>query len=364
MHIQPEFSLASLTTFRIGGPAKYYAKISSRDELFEVLAFAKKEGLSMLVLGGGSNALVSDKGFDGLVIEIDLKGVDITDLPDGAEVKLGAGENWDDVVATVVFNGFWGIENLSGIPGKVGAFPVQNVGAYGQEASQVVKEVEVWDLLEEKILVIPNIECGFEYRKSNFNSEWKDKFVILSVTLKLKKDPSPNLSYGDVEKYFTANNNLTPSINEIRSAIIQIRQSKFPNLNEFGCAGSFFKNIILTPEQYLVLEGLLEKNFTPEVVKRLREIKDRFKQIKSIKIPAAFLIDICGLKGKTLGGAKLWEKQPLVIVNTGKATSADVAGLFKIVQKEVHGKTGITLLPEPEFIGFSEHELANYLNLN
>jgi len=364
MQIKPNFPLASLTTFRIGGLAKYYVKISSQDELFEALQFANTEKLELLVLGGGSNMLVSDKGFDGLVVDIDLKGIEINDVEAGVEMKIAAGENWDDVVALATLKELWGVENLSNIPGKTGAFPVQNVGAYGQEASQVVKEVEVWDIVEEKKRVIPNIECGFEYRKSNFNSEWKNKFIILSVTLSLKKDPAPNLSYSDVHKYFEDKSITTPTIVEIRKAVIEIRSNKFPDLNELGCAGSFFKNIILTPQQYFDLEKKLADNFSEEIVERLREIKNRFRQIKSIKIPAAFLIDICGLKGKTIGGAKLWEKQPLVIVNTGTATALDVAGLFKVVQKQVFNSTGIVLMPEPEFIGFSEIELANYLNLN
>lgn len=363
MNIQENFPLASLTTFKIGGAARYYAKVTTQEELVAALSLAEEKDLPVLVLGSGSNILVSDKGFDGLVIETALRGVEVSQTDTSAEIKAAAGEPWDEVVALASLNDFWGIENLSGIPGTMGGFPVQNVGAYGQEASQTIKEVEAWDIQEKKVVKFTNEQCGFEYRHSNFNSEWRGKFVILSVTLTLSRTPKPNLSYRDVEKYFTEKNITTPSITEIRTAVIEIRKGKFPDLLEFGCAGSFFKNFILTPQQYLDLEAKLSKEFPPEVAERLREIKERFNQIKSIKIPAAFLIDICGLKGKSVGGAKLWEKQPLVIVNTGKATAHDVASLFQQVQKEVEQKTGLKLMPEPEFIGFTDSEITHYLNL-
>lgn len=363
MTIQDNILLAPLTTFKIGGVAKYYVKVNTQEDLLSALSFAQEKDIPVLVLGSGSNMLVSDRGFQGLVIESAFKGIGIKETDTGAEVKAAAGENWDDVVAFAALNNFWGIENLSGIPGTVGAFPVQNVGAYGQEASQVIKEVEVWDIEEKRTRVITNEECGFDYRHSNFNSEWQGKFVILNVVMELSKQAKPNLTYRDVEKYFLEKKISTPTITDIRFAILEIRKGKFPDLNEFGCAGSFFKNFILTPQEYLTLEEKLTKEFSPEVVTKLKEIKERFNQIKSIKIPSAFLIDICNLKGKTLGGAKLWEKQPLVIVNTGSAKAIEVAGLFSLVQKEVLSRTGLKLMPEPEFIGFEEIEIAKYLNL-
>jgi UDP-N-acetylmuramate dehydrogenase len=348
LNIQEQYSLSNLTTFRIGGAADYFVSVSSLEELKEALKYAEEKSLPILIMGSGSNMLVSDAGFRGVVIDVNIKGVEFTENEQTVEVKAQAGEIWDEVVALAVFRELWGIENLSNIPGKVGGFPVQNVGAYGQEAALVIKSVEVYDLADSEVKTFSNEDCGFEYRQSNFNTIWKNKFVILSVTMALSKQPKPNLSYVDLQKYFQNNSN--PSLAEIRQAIIEIRKNKFPDLSELGCAGSFFKNLILTPGQYLELKETITKNFSPEVVARLEEIKYRFVQIKSIKIPAAFLIDICGLKGQQLGGAKLWEKQPLVIVNTGTATATDVLGLYERVCKTVFEKTGMSLDHEPEFI--------------
>ncbi len=364
MDIKENFNLAQLTTFRLGGPAKFYCVAQNLDELREAIGFAEKKNLAMFILGGGSNLVVSDSGFAGLVIKIEFRGIEIlNDNEQGADFKVGAGEVWDDVVALGVLKDLWGIENLSGIPGQTGAIPIQNVGAYGQEASQTVQNVEVLDLQELETKNLSLADCGFDYRRSNFNTIWKNRFVVLNVTFRLSRAAKPNLKYIDVKNYFAALANPNPGLSEIRQAIIAIRSKKFPDLTEFGCAGSCFKNLILTPEEYLRLEQNVAKNFALEVKNRLIELKHRFAEEGRIKIPAAFLIDSLGLKNRAVGGAKLWENQALVIVNTGQARASDVAELFRQVRQEVYSKTGMQLQSEPEWVGFNQEELDKYFKL-
>ncbi|OGE87727.1 MAG: UDP-N-acetylenolpyruvoylglucosamine reductase [Candidatus Doudnabacteria bacterium RIFCSPLOWO2_02_FULL_49_13] len=364
MEIKEKFNLDQVTTFRIGGPADFYCVVQTLEELKEALKFARGKDLAVFILAGGSNLLFADAGFRGMVINIAIKGIEILHDDDNrVEIRVGSGEVWDDIAALCALKELWGIENLSGIPGRSGAIPIQNVGAYGQEASRVVSSVEVLDLEELEIQIFNNDQCGFEYRQSNFNTIWKNKYAILSVTFTLARQPKPNLSYIDLSNYFAGANNPSPGLPEIRQAVIAIRSKKFPDLNEFGCAGSCFKNLILTPQNYLRLEQTLGRNFSPEIVSRLQELKLRFAEEKRIKIPAAFLVDICGLKGQSIGAARLWKNQALVIVNTGSAKARDVAGLFKLVRQEVFAKTGMRLVSEPEWVGFSEQELAKYFEI-
>jgi|SRR3989344_1388982 len=370
MNIIPNKTLAELTTFRIGGKASQFVSVATSAELVEALEYANKNKLEVFILGGGSNLLVSDHGFAGLIIQIALRGKSSVDLGDLVELKVGAGEVWDEVVRHAVDQQLWGLENLSNIPGLTGAIPVQNVGAYGQEASQVIKEVEILDRQNFRISTLTNNECGFAYRQSHFNTDWKNRFVILSVTFSLHKTGRPNLSYVDVKKYFSAGGGsavggekLMPSLNQIREAIIEIRKNKFPDLSLAGCAGSFFKNLLISEEQYQELESNIRKNFTPEIANKLLEIKNKFPQIGGIKIPTGFLVEICGLKGQTVGDARLWEKQALVIVNQGQATASDVGQLFNLVRRTVFSKTGAEIMPEPEFVGFARGELENYFKL-
>jgi UDP-N-acetylmuramate dehydrogenase len=352
MNFQPNYSLSKLTTFRIGGEALWFVEIASKEELLEALDFAKSKSLPVLTIGGGSNLLVSDQGFAGLVIKITIKGIEVAS-ENNQEVllKVGSGEVWDHVVEFAVKNGYWGIENLSNIPGLTGGIPVQNVGAYGQEASQVVRHMEVVDLKTGEFKILINHDCDFSYRSSKFNTEWKGKYAILSVSFQLSKHPKPNLSYNDVHKYFESRPE--PTQRQIRAAIIEIRKNKFPDLSEFGTAGSFFKNVLLTRAQYDATLRLLQQNFGEEAADKLVVVITKFLQLNdNVKIPAAFLIDICGLKGRKVGNARLWDRQPLVIINEGNAKASDVIELFQQVKLEVKEKTGLDLVQEPEFVGF------------
>jgi UDP-N-acetylmuramate dehydrogenase len=264
MEIKQNVSLKNYCSFFIGGPARYLLFAQNNEEIIEGLNFAKQENLECLVFGGGSNMLVSDNGFDGLALRVETIGMDIISETDSeVRLRIASGEVWDDVVRLACEENWWGIENLSHIPGFVGAFPVQNVGAYGQEASQVVEQVEVYDKEDSTIKFISNADCKFGYRSSIFNKEDKNRFVILSVDLKLSKIPQPNLSYGDLKKQFGDLESEQISIQDIRQFVIQIRDIKFPfpTSPEKGNSGSFFRGPILTETDFNNLLIKIEINF-------------------------------------------------------------------------------------------------------
>lgn len=355
MEIKQNISLAPYTTFHIGGNARYFCEAKTVSEIQEAIEFAKQKNLSIFILGEGSNILVSDLGFDGMIIHPWLKRFDIVDGHDSVLLTLGAGEHWDTVVSTCVEKGYWGIENLSHIPGGSGALAVQNVGAYGQEISQVLESVEVFDIEEKVVKSLSNIDCKFTYRHSIFNTSHKNKFIILSVTLKLSKTPAPNISYGDVKKYLTDLSIVEPTQQQIRDAIISIRNTKFPYPTEAknGNAGSFFRGPIITEQQMNTIEMMVKNKFGDEVAARLMGMKDRLKVSQGFKTPVAFLMELCGLKGYQIGGAIINPPQPAIVLNaTGSASSEDVLQLRDHVFSEVKNTFGVELEVEPELIGF------------
>jgi len=367
MQIQENVSLKDFTAFRIGGPARYFARVSSVEEIKEAFAFAEKNDLKTFLLGSGSNILVSDSGFDGLVINLNIKGIEKIDLSaeeagenaDEVFFKVGSGEDWDKFVGFVVDQGLWGIENLSYIPGLVGGVPMQNVGAYGMETKDTVVSVEVYDTVEKTVKIIPNEECEFGYRESRFNKREKKRYVILNVVFKLKKTGTPNMKYLDVENYFKEKNITAPSLQNMREAIVYIRKNKLPDPAVVGNAGSFFKNLILNDEDTAKLLENVKRNTDEETVAKLLEMKNKLYSPSGFKIPTAFLIDVvCGLKGFKMGGAKVHDRQALVLVNdSGNATALEVLGLVSHIIKVVYEKTGIKIYPEPELVGFTEADL-------
>ncbi len=371
MQIKENVILAPYTTFRIGGAAKFFCEVKDQQEALQAFEFARDKKLQIFVLGGGSNLLVSDNGFEGLVIRIVNKGIEIVHQDNQwVLLKVASGEVWDEVVSFAVKNNWWGIENLSHIPGSTGAIAVQNVGAYGQEAKNVIESVTVFDRSTHEILSISGKDCGFAYRSSIFNTSARGKYIIFYLTFRLQKNGKPNLSYGDLKRYFgfpetlsvpakpahfpqRGENNKVLSPAEMRQAIISIRDKKFPFPTEAvkGNAGSFFKNPILDEELYSEL-----KNRLPNLAGELE--KKSFQEDGKVKIPAAFLIELCGLKDMEFGDAAINHNQPLVIINkSGKAKATDVLNLAGHVRKAVCQKTQISLDLEPELIGFTEEEL-------
>jgi len=338
LKIQENISLAPLTTLEVGGPARYFVTAQSEEELVEAFAFARSQNLPVFVLGGGSNIVVSDKGFDGLVVQIALTGISI----DGEIVTAAAGENWDALVERCISEDLAGFECLSGIPGTVGATPVQNVGAYGQEVSETIVSVRCYDRAIDLFVVLSNADCRFGYRTSAFNTNERDRYVVLSVTYELTHGGKPTIAYKDLLDYFDGGH---PSPCEVRKAVLTIRRSKsmviYAGDENRRSAGSFFKNPV-------VEMGKLE-----QIAGETNKPVPHFQAPNGlVKIPAAWLIEHAGFhKGFTMGSVGISTNHTLAIVNRGGATACEVVELKIRIQAAVFEKFGITLVPEPIFIG-------------
>lgn len=331
-------ALAPFTTFRLGGPARFLFRASTRDHLDQALQFARDHRLPVALLGGGSNLLVSDEGYPGVVIRMELKG--ITFERDGSDfvVTANAGESWDDLVAQTVAHGAWGLENLSWIPGTVGAAPVQNIGAYGAEVRDCLESVRVLDPRDGGERVLTRAECRFGYRDSLFKSDAGRALIILAVRFRLPAMPRPNLSYPDLQRHFASN--VVPSQAEIRQAVITIRTAKFPELTTTGTAGSFWKNPVVSREQHARLTA------------RHPGLPCFPGPDGSVKIPLAWILDrVCGLRGHRRGPVALFERQPLILVADAGASSAAVQSFAAEVERLVEAKTGLVLQPEVGRLG-------------
>ncbi|OGG87580.1 UDP-N-acetylenolpyruvoylglucosamine reductase [Candidatus Kuenenbacteria bacterium RIFCSPHIGHO2_02_FULL_39_13] len=376
LKIQENYSLNNLTTIKVGGAARFFARIKNVDELKEALEYAHHHSLNIFVISGGSNVVVSDNGFPGLAIQININGFEVVrENKKDVVLKIGAGEVWDKVVKRAVANGWWGIENLSWIPGRIGACAVQNSGAYGQEISDVIDELKVLEIASGEIKIFEKDECGYGYRTSIFNTGKRDQYIIVAVVLKLKKQGTiskgqginnlAKIDYPDVKKYFEERGLEQPSLQQIRQAIIYIRSNKLPDMSKVGNAGSFFKNIVVSGKEYDDFLEKIRENFGDEEVGKAEELKEKYRLGKEIKILTAWLIDICGLKGAQVGYVKVYEKQPLVLVTEpSKATADEVMRLFRKVRQAVYQKTGMKLLPEPRLVGFTDEELKGYFEIN
>jgi len=359
--LQEAEPLKPYTTFKIGGPARYFACAASIEEFRGVLEFAGKRSLPLFVLGGGSNILVSDHGFEGVVVHPVGRGIEIRhDDAEAVILEVNAAEGWDAVVQHAVEHDWWGIENLSHIPGQAGAALVQNIGAYGRQVSDVLQSAEVVEVATGATRILSVADCEFGYRRSVFNTSARGRFIIVRLKLRLAKHGRPQLDYPDVQAYFQERGTIEPSLTEMRQAIISIRDRKFPFPREErgGNAGSFFKNLSLLEGEYQALREMLRRNFPPPELTRLEELRNRFPTADRIRIPTAFLIEICGLKGHRIGGAQVNETQPLVLVNQGGATAQNVIALAQHVRKTVRARTGMVIAIEPELVGFTRQELA------
>lgn len=338
MNIEENISLKEFTTMRTGGNAKYFCVVRSRDDVRSATNFAKDRGIDFFVLGGGSNLVISDSGFNGLVIKNSIKGIKFEDLDDNVvKVTGGAGENWDNFVGETVRDGLWGLENLSGIPGTVGASPVQNIGAYGADVSRTIFSVEIFDPFSMDFRTLSKEQCRFGYRDSIFKKGNGKKFVVVNVSFKLSRRGVPNIEYKDLKEFFGERK---PDLKEVRDTVLDIRNGKFPPLHLFGTAGSFFKNPIIGLSQMDIL-----KNKFPGI--------PSFDQGKNLfKIPLAWILDkVCGLKGFKSETVGLYEKQPLVLVNLGEATAHEIKVFADKIKEEVEKHTGIEIEREVEYIG-------------
>lgn len=340
MEIQEHVLLAPFTTFRVGGNADYFCSVTSIDELREALLFARTRSLPFFVLGGGSNVLISDEGFPGLVIRMRCTGVTLLPVDDTlVELSAGGGENWDALVTRAVEEGLYGIENLSGIPGSVGATVIQNVGAYGVEACESIVRVEAFDPDSMGIRTFNNNECAFGYRDSFFKTPEGSRFIITRVVFRLMRQGALNLSYKDVRDYFTEHN-VPATLRSVRAAILAIRARKFPDLAQYGTAGSFFKNHVITEKEY----GLLRERFPG--------IPGFSVEPGQVKVPAAWLIEhVARKRGKREGAVGSYENQALVIVNYGGARCQEIVQFCEAIAQDIEKKTGIVLEREVRLVG-------------
>ena len=349
MLLQENVPLAPLTTFRIGGPARFLVEALSPGDVAEAASFAQSRSLPLFVLGGGSNVVVADVGWPGLVLKIGISGIERQPgLPEGKVLfEVGAGEDWDRLVSHAVEAGCGGIECLSGIPGSVGGTPVQNVGAYGQEVSETIESVEVFDLKDRQVRELCREACGFAYRSSVFNTTERGRFIILRVTYALEPGGAPHLAYADLKRHFEARGAL-PSLAETREAVRQIRARKGMLIIEGDpdcrSAGSFFKNPILSESQH---EELLRRASTKGLTVPSYPVLER-----SSKISAAWLVEHSGFaRGYRLGNVGISSKHALAIVGHDGATAAEVLALQHQIQQGVEETWGVQLAPEPAFVG-------------
>jgi UDP-N-acetylmuramate dehydrogenase len=342
--------LAPHTTLMVGGPARFFLKAKAEVHILEGLQFTQKHGCPLFIIGGGSNLVVADAGFPGLVLKIELAG---SKEADEGRVSAAAGEEWDSFVKRCVGKSLAGIECLSGIPGTVGGTPIQNVGAYGQEVSEVIAGVRVLDRVTGAIFDLSNSECKFGYRTSIFNTSAKDRYIVLKVELALRPDGEPTIEYRDLQRYFS-NSKHTPSLKDLREAVLKIRDSKgmvlHENDPESRSAGSFFKNPILRPDQAEIIE---ETARAAGVLEKAEHIQSFTTSSGEEKISAAWLIERAGFhKGFVSGRVGISSKHSLALINLGNATAQEIVDLMKRIQECVQTRFGIELHPEPVFVGF------------
>jgi UDP-N-acetylmuramate dehydrogenase len=343
--IQADFPLQSCNTFGVSARARAYARITEASQLSAVLADPALAAMPRLLLGGGSNILLTGD-FDGLVLHLCMQGKAIVgEDADHVLVQAQAGENWHGLVRWTVEQGLGGLENLSLIPGTVGAAPIQNIGAYGAEINDVFHSLRVLDMATGQVHVLDRNACRFGYRDSIFKHADGAGLAIVEVTFALPKDWQPNTRYAELDKALSdarhaagrpADMDLTPRA--ISDAVIAIRQAKLPDPAVIGNAGSFFKNPVVPGAQCAAL------------LQRFPALVHHAQPDGSEKLAAGWLIDQCGWKGRSMGAAGVYEKQALVLVNRGGATGADIVALAQAIQADVLARYGVQLVPEPVFI--------------
>ena len=341
-----DYSLLAHNTFGIDAKCKRFLEYSSVEEAQQIVAGLTAADQPLLILGGGSNLLLTGD-YEGTVIHSAIKGIEVLDNetlaaaegenlknPDFVFLNCGSGEVFDDVVAYAVEHGYHGAENLSIIPGEVGASAVQNIGAYGVEAKDIIYKVEAVEIATGKVVVFDNQDCQYSYRQSRFKHEWKDKYLVTHVIYRLSKHFVPDLDYGNIRTSLAAKGIENPTAQQLRDVIIEIRNAKLPDPKVQGNAGSFFMNPIVEKAKY------------EELAAQYPGMPHYTIDAEHEKIPAGWMIDQCGWKGKSLGRAGVHDKQALVLVNRGGATGEEIVNLCETIRKDVKQKFGIDIHPE------------------
>ena len=335
--IQENKSLREYNTFGVPAAARYFVEINNKEDLPALFARSDLQKLPLLVLGGGSNFLFT-RDFEGTVLKMSIKGISASQTGTSVFVEAGAGVRWHDLVLYCVDHAYAGIENLSLIPGLAGAAPIQNIGAYGVELKDVFESLEAFDTQNRDFRRFTKKECAFEYRESIFKTKYRGRFIVTSIRLKLSKTFEPNTSYGAIEAELKNRNILNPTLKDISDVVSDIRVSKLPDPETIGNAGSFFKNPVISRDDF----ERLRKKF-PGVVNYSMS-GDR------VKVAAGWLIEQCGWKGKKTGHTGTWKHQSLVLVNHGGATGREIFELSEKIIDTVHDKFGLILEREVNIV--------------
>ena len=347
-------SLAALGTLGVGGAARWFVRAEHPDDVAAARRWCEEQNLPWFVLGGGSNVVIADQGFNGLVLQVGMMGTTASRHGEESLITAGAGESWDGFVEMAVDRGLAGVECLSGIPGTVGGTPIQNVGAYGQEVSSTIEHVTVYDCVDHTLRSLPARECGFSYRMSRFKAEDEGRFVVCDVTFHLSPGP-PTAAYADVDAYLKRADIPSPTVAVVRDAVLNIRRSKGMVIDardtDSRSVGSFFMNPVVTEaglERVASIAGERPPGFAMENGR--------------VKIPAAWLIERTGFtKGYADGAVGISTKHPLALVNRGGATAADVVRLARAVKLGVGDRFGVWLRTEPIFVGFDADPDVEFL---
>jgi UDP-N-acetylmuramate dehydrogenase len=340
MKILENVPLSPSTTFAVGGPARYFINIETREELQEAIKWTKEKGLPLFVLGGGSNIVVSDDGFPGVVVRLTLSDIQYEEKDNEVYATIDAGVVWNDLVVEAVNKNFAGIECLSGIPGSAGGAVAQNIGAYGQEIKDSLVEVEAFDVEKEMFRTFTNDECQFEYRDSFFKSPQNlGKFIVFQLTLKLVVGGKPTVAYEALKEYLISAKIERPTLDQVREAVLELRQRNHIAPSVAGNAGSIFKNPVVDLET-------------------LKKMQEKYSNLKyfpyknNYKIAAGWLIETAGWKGKHFGSVQVSPKHALVIINPEKhAKASEIMGLIHEIQKDIKMKFGINLEREVLYVG-------------
>ena len=327
------YSLLAHNTFGIEARCSRFLEYADEKEALEVAALLRASSLPYIIIGGGSNLLLT-RDFEGIVVHSACKGI----RREGNRLTCGSGEVFDDVVAESIGMGLYGAENLSLIPGEVGASAVQNIGAYGAEAKDLIRSIRAVEIATGNVCIIENAECEYGYRQSRFKQDWKNQFLIVSVEYQFSEDFQPHLDYGNIRAELERKGIAAPTAQQLRQTIIDIRNAKLPDPKVQGNAGSFFMNPVVSREKY------------EELVAVYPQMPHYTVDAEHEKIPAGWMIDQCGWKGKSLGPAGVHDKQALVLVNRGGATGQEIVDLCNAIRANVKEKFGIDIHPEVNIV--------------
>ena len=329
-----DYSLKAHNTFGIEAHCSRFIEYATVDEACEVVAILRSSAIPYIIIGGGSNLLLTHD-FEGIVVHSAIRGITFDD--DG-QVCCGSGEQWDDVVAWTIDHGLFGAENLSLIPGDVGASAVQNIGAYGAEVKDLIVSVEAVEIATGKLCRLSADECQYGYRESRFKHEWKNRYLITHVQYKFSQQFEPRLDYGNIRAELDRQGISQPSAQQLRQIIIGIRREKLPDPVVMGNAGSFFMNPVVPRDQY------------ERIAAEYPDMPHYYIDAEHEKIPAGWMIERCGWKGRSLGRAGVYDRQALLLVNRGGATGEEVLRLCRTIQQDVLKKFGIEIKPEVNII--------------